>query len=129
VSLGQDQAFYDAAMRRIYRNILILTVVSAIGAGLWKGAAVGFGVLAGGGGSYLIFYWFHRLAERLGEAHKPGSLTMAASFGFRYLLAGATGYVMMKYLGINMVAMVTGLVILAPAILGEIIYELIFLKS
>jgi hypothetical protein len=125
-----DQEFYERAIRRIYRNLVALSLAGTLAAAALKGTAVGAGFLIGGGGAILLFYWFHRLVSGLsGTSARRPPLWLAWGIGFRYLIIGGAAYVMMKYLGINSVALVAGLLVIAPAILVEILYELIFVRS
>ncbi len=118
--------FYAAAYRRIYRNLGALAIIGAIAAAIWKGWLFGLGFLAGGLGALAIFGWFHYLGSALGgdgPARSKRALAWAA--GMRYLLLGAVAYAMIKYLGISNVSFLLGLSILAPAVLIEILTELI----
>lgn len=127
---GQEIVFYERATRRIYRNIVIVATVGTLGAGIAKGAAVAAGFAAGSTGAWLILYWFHRLASALGDSSRRRTpVGFVIALGLRYALFGAAAYVMMKYLAVNPVALVAGLTVIAPAVLIEILYELIFARK
>lgn len=127
-------AFYASAIRRIYRNIGALAGAGTIAAFAWKGWTAGAGFLFGAAVSWFAFAAFHHLANRLGsspEAPRGQAKQFAVAWmiGFRWVAVGATGYGIIKYLGINKVALLAGLMVLAAAVLAEILFELIFLRD
>ncbi|MFN7918781.1 MAG: ATP synthase subunit I [Bryobacteraceae bacterium] len=126
----QEIVFYERATRRIFRNIAVIAAVGTLAAAASKGFAAGAGFAAGSAGAWLILFWFHRLASALADGERrrtPAGFVIA--LGLRYALFGAAAYVMMRYLAVNPVALVAGLTIIAPAVLIEILYELIFARK
>ena len=129
-----DDQFYTRALKRIYRNLIGLAVAGGIVAAVLKGPLFGVGFVVGSLGAILTFGWFHYLASGLSAAAtgeedvlKPSTSKRAIAWalGLRYLLFGAAAYVMLKYLGISNVAFLLGLLIVAPAVLIEILTEII----
>lgn len=129
---GDDQ-FYSKALRRIYRNVIALGILGAIVAGFREGPLFGLGFLVGAAAALLTFGWFHLLAGGLTatatgeeEVFTPSRSKRAIvwALAMRYLLFGMAAYVMLKYLGISNVAFLLGLLILAPAVLLEILTEI-----
>lgn len=129
---GDDQ-FYSKALRRIYRNVIALGILGAIVAGFREGPLFGLGFLVGAAAALLTFGWFHLLAGGLTatasgdeEVFTPSRSKRAIvwALAMRYLLFGVAAYVMLKYLGISNVAFLLGLLILAPAVLLEILTKI-----
>lgn len=129
-----DDQFYARALKRIYRNLIGLGIAGAIAAAVLKGPLFGLGFVVGSLGAVVTFGWFHYLASGLSavatgeeDVLKPSTSKRAIAWalGMRYLLFGALAYVMLKYLGISNVAFLLGLLIVAPAVLIEILTEII----
>ncbi len=116
----------EVEIRRIYRWMLVLALggeVVALGVG---GLLAGGGFLLGAVASYFNFRWMVRLVEALGpDGKKPGKL-LAVVLGGRYLLFGILGYVIVKYFGVSPLAAITGFLVVAGAVIFEILYELIY---
>ena len=131
---ADDDQFYARALKRIYRNLIAVAAAGAVAGAIARGLLFALGFAAGAIGAILTFVWFHHLASALvaaatGEARAAeptrGKRAMAWALGMRYLLFAAAAYVMLKYLGISSVAFLLGLLIIAPAILIEILTEII----
>lgn len=126
----KDDEFYERALRRIYRIIVVLglagSVVGAWYGGVWWGA----GFLAGAAGSFISFHSLHRLAGALGpQSEDPGMARRAWLFGMRYVLIGAAAYGILKYSEIRVEALVAGLLVAVGAVLVEILFELIYART
>jgi uncharacterized membrane protein len=76
--------------------------------------------------SYLSFWGWQQVAAALGPTPKKRS-----SFGFtiRVILLGALACVIIKFLGLDVAAAVTGLLVSAAAVILELIYELIYART
>jgi hypothetical protein len=121
-----DPNFYTQALRRI--GILILAI-GTVGAGALtslKGFRMGLAFLIGALFSYASFWgWQHVvLALSPGTApHRPWK------FVFRIIALGALACVIIKLLGLNVAAAVTGLLVSAAAVILEIVFELIYARA
>lgn len=132
--MSDTEQFYRDAIRRVYRNLIAIAVLGAVAAAIHSGYLFGLGFLAGAAGALATFGWFHHLAGGLTVAAtgqtaappSPSKRAIAWALGMRYLLLGAVAYGMLNYLGINPKAFLLGLLILAPAVLLEILTEIIF---
>jgi hypothetical protein len=130
VSAEADEAFYRAAMARIYRLLVVVSIAGTVFAFAWKGWPAGGGFALGAAASTLSFRWLHRLVNALGaRGQQSGKGRLAWLFGFRYLIFGLSAYVIVKYFGINPVAVVLGLFAAAAAVLIEILFELIYART
>lgn len=124
------EAFLGQALGRIYRWIGGLALLGVLALALTRGWRWGAGFLLGAAISFATFRLIHLLAEGLSPSRKPGgSVKFAILAGLRYLLFGAAGYVTIKVLGVNANAILLGLFVLVAAILLEIIYELLYVRT
>lgn len=125
--MTHDELFYDRAVRRIRRAMLLVAVAGAA-VSLWKvGWAGGIGFLLGAAVSVLSFQWFKELSDALAGFRRPRG-RLIVFLGLRYLLFGAAGYVIVKFFGVNLPAILAGLLVSAAAVVGEILYELIYAR-
>lgn len=121
-----DTLFVQRAMRRIFRGMLVLSAAGGLGA-LWlAGWRNGISFLLGAAGAYLNLYWLHRLVETLGPGGRRPRKSLLIILATRYLLLGLAGYVIVKVLGLGLVALLLGLFVSAAAVLAEILYELTY---
>lgn len=119
----------EVEIRRIYRWILVLAVAGTLAAVKVGGPAAGGGFVVGAVASYFNFRWMVRLVEALGpDGKRPGKL-LAVVFGGRYLLFGILGYVIVKYFGVSPIAVLVGFLVVAGAVMAEILYELIYART
>lgn len=117
--------FYDRALKNIYRNLYVLAAAGSAGFTWWRGWRWGVGFLIGSAAVIGLFAWFHRAVNALGVNKEPrGAAAMAWAIGLRYVLIGALAYGILNNLGVNRTAFLAGLLILAPAVLIEILTEL-----
>lgn len=86
----------------------------------WKS---GVGFLLGAGLSYLSFWRWQRLVETLGKASTARSFGLMAA---RFLALAAAAYGIVKYLEVNPLAVLLGLLVSAAAVIVSLIVELIF---
>ncbi len=122
-----DELLYDRAVRRI-RFAMALVTVAGVAVSLWMaGWAGGVGFLLGAAASALSFQWFKELAEAVSGLRRP-RVRLIVFLGLRYLLFGAAGYVIVRFFGVNLPAILAGLLVSAAAVVGEILYELIYAR-
>ncbi len=115
----------ERALGRIRRLMVWLAVLGTAALGLWKGPAWAAGFLAGALAAMLNFRWLERVAAGLDPARGTRRLRWAVLFGLRYVLLGAGGYAIVKVFGFSGLAILTGLLAAAAAVLAELIYELL----
>ncbi|HEY6390070.1 MAG TPA: hypothetical protein VIX89_02260 [Bryobacteraceae bacterium] len=121
-----DRLSYEQIIRRISRIILVLALLGASILALIKGVRIGFAFLIGCGVSYLSFWGWQQLASALGPAPKKRSSWV---FTIRIIVLGALACVIIKFLGLDLAAAVTGLLVSAAAVILELIYELIYART
>jgi hypothetical protein len=118
--------FYDRSLTRIVRIAIVLGLVGTIVTLVQRGTWIAVGFLTGTILSLINFSTLRHLAEGLeasGTAPMRGS---ALFFGLRYLILGGVVYVIVKVLGISLMAILAGLFVSAAAVIVEILYELVF---
>jgi hypothetical protein len=121
-----DPAFYDRALRRIGRLILAVATVGAAVLISFKGFRMGLAFLIGAMFSYASFWgWQHVVIALSPGPRKQRSWT----FMFRIVALGALACGIIKLLGLNVAAAVTGLLVSAAAVILEILYELIYARA
>jgi hypothetical protein len=118
-----DPSFYDQAIQRIARLIVVLGVLGAVLAASLRGFRAGFAFLIGAAVSYLSFVGWRHLAGAIGPQGRRRSRWF---FIHRIVILLAVGWVIIKFLGPNVAAGAMGLFVPAAAIILEIIYELIY---
>jgi len=98
---SQDELFYRRAMRRIYLNILWLSVAGVMVAAWRLGLAWALGFLIGASASAINFRWLHNMVDSVGpDSRKPGK-KLGLFLSFRYLLLGGAGYVIVRYFEVD----------------------------
>ncbi|MBM3739540.1 MAG: hypothetical protein FJW39_27555 [Acidobacteria bacterium] len=116
---------YRRSIRRMYWTMAAAGVAGAAIAWArwdWRTAA---GFATGAAGSIGMFWWFHNIAEALSRRADPPNRPRLMVLGvLRYGLIAATAYVMMEFLGIEPISVVTGLLVMAVAVLAEILFLL-----
>ncbi|MEO8662662.1 MAG: ATP synthase subunit I [Bryobacteraceae bacterium] len=123
--MGLEGETYRAALRRIDRYMAMLalagTLMCAVQWG-WPGAGgFAFGIAA----SWLNFRWIKKVAEAVGGAPQTRRATgYAIILGLRYLLLGGIGYVILKFFGVNLLALLAGLLSVVAAVIFEALYQL-----
>jgi hypothetical protein len=124
-----DGAFYERAYVRLSRFMVAFSVLGTLAVWYRFGLAAGAGFLVGAAVSMVNFRWLKQLAEAIGSKGPPRKLWRAVVFGGRYLLFGLACYVIVKVFGINVLAILAGLLVAAAAVLSEIIFELIYARA
>jgi biotin transporter BioY len=121
-----ETVFVERALGRIFRGMLILGGAGTLAALWMNGWRGGLGFLAGATGSYLNFYWLHRLVEGLAPGGRRPRKWLLMFLATRYLLLGLGGYVIVKVFGLSLIAVLVGLFVPVAAVIGEILYELMY---
>ena len=123
--MTEGPAFYDRALARMDRIAILLggaaVLVFLIREG-WRGA---LGCAAAAFASIYNLRRLKRMAADLGTGGGAGSAVVA---GLRFLLLGGICFVIIKYFGVSVAAVFSGLLISVAAVLIEIFYELIFIR-
>jgi hypothetical protein len=119
----------EAALRRIYLWIAWLGAAGTIALLIWKGWRESLGFAVGASVAGLNFHWIKGAADTLmakftSQPDPQPPKRVAAKFVLRYALIGAAGYVIFKYLRVSLTAFLGGLLVVAAAIMAEIVYEL-----
>ena len=120
-----ESAFYERALRRVYRWMLAVGAAGALAGVALRGWRWGLAFLLGAAAAYLNFYWLHQGVEALGENVRPTRKRVLALVALRYLILGAGAYVIVKIFGIQVVALLIGLFVPLAAIILEILFELV----
>lgn len=121
-----DRLSYEQIIRRISRIILVLALLGASILAAMKGIRSGIAFLIGCAVSYLSFWGWQQVAAALGPTPKKRS---SLAFTIRVILLGALACVIIKFLGMDVAAAVTGLLVSAAAVILELIYELIYART
>jgi hypothetical protein len=121
-----DRLSYEQIIRRITRIMLALALLGASVLAALQGVRIGIAFLIGCAVSYLSFWGWQQVAAALGPTPKKRS-----SWGFtiRVIVLGALACVIIKFLGLDVAAAVTGLLVSAAAVILELIYELIYART
>ena len=121
-----DPAFYDRFIRRVSWIILILALtVSAVIA--WtKGVRIGLAFLLGAAVSYVSFWGWRQVVNALTPGPKKRS---SFPYILRILLLMVAAYVIIRFLGLNVAAAASGLLVSAAAVLLELVFELVYTRN
>jgi len=121
-----DQAFYDRFIRRVSWIILVLAVTGSSALGIAKGIGIGVAFLIGATVSYVSFWGWRQVVDALAPGPKKRS---SFPFVLRILLLLVLAYGIIRYLGLNVAAAASGLLVSAAAVLLELIFELIYART
>ena len=124
-----DDLFYVRAIRRIYINIVWISIAACIVAIWLYGRPTGLGFFIGATASALNFRWLHGLADSLGPGARKPRKGLGILLSLRYVVFGVVGYVIVKYFKVNILAALVGLFVAVAAVLVEILYELIYART
>jgi hypothetical protein len=119
----QGELFYAQVRQRITWFILVLGISGALIAGIRKGWGTGLAFLIGAAISYLSFWRWEQIVSSLGSKPNFGS---SRWWMLRSIVLVLLAYVIIRVLGLNLVAALVGLLVSAAAVMLEIIYELIY---
>jgi|HubBroStandDraft_4_1064222.scaffolds.fasta_scaffold2016749_1 hypothetical protein len=121
-----DQAFYERFIRRVTWIILALALTGSAVLAIIKGIRIGLAFLIGATVSYGSFWGWRQLVDALTpEPKKRSSFPLV----LRILLLIALAYAIIRFLGLNVAAAASGLLVSAAAVLLELIYELIYART
>lgn len=126
---GAGDLFYERALRRIYIHMIWIGLAGCAVAAWRFGWAAGMGFLVGAAVSVINFRWLHRLADSLDPAAPRPRKGLKLLLPLRYVLFGVAGYVIVRYFRVNMLAALVGLFVAVAAVLVEILYELIYVRT
>ncbi len=115
----------EQALARIRRLMAAMAIAGTAMAFAAKGLAWGAGFLAGALAAIANFRWLEQITGGLGPGRGGRRLRWAVLFGLRYFLLGGAAYVIVKLFGISGLAILTGLLTAAAAVLAEMLYELL----
>lgn len=115
---------FENSIRLLYRITLILGIAGFVSYFVMQGpaAALGFAVGAAGSlGNLWLFDWFSRA---LGPGETPRKPWKPGLFILRYFILLASGYAIVKLLGVNALTIIWGLLTSTAAVLLVLLLEL-----
>jgi len=118
-----DVDLYERPLARIRRIVVILAIGGTVFVSIAYGWQTGVGFLVASIASYWSVWRWHRVVESLGPDTVRKRIPVSR-FILQFLLLAAVGYVIVKYLEVNRLAAVSGLLVGAAAVILEIFYEL-----
>lgn len=121
-----ERDFYRQVIGRISLIILILGSIGTVALTAIKGLNIGLGFLIGAALSYLSFWRWQQVVSAIGPGSGKKSPWM---FILRILALGVAAYVIIKFLGLNVGAVLAGLLVSAASVIIELIYELIYART
>ena len=126
--------YSDRALARIVRIGAALGVVGTIAVLIRYGPRTAVGFLAGAVLSLLNFYGLRRVVDALSPtpanpAPRAGMRASPIFWIFRYLFFAGIVYVIVKGLGISLMPILAGLLVVAAAIIVEILYEITYART
>ena len=122
-----EPQFYDRAIRRIRWFILVLGLSGAVLLASLQGPRMGFGFLVGAAVSFLSFWRWQQIVEAFAADQKRRR--SYRFFVLRILVFTALAYVIIRFLGLNIAAAVSGLLVSGAAVILELVYELIYARA
>ena len=121
-----DPEFYRRALHRVGVMILALGMIGASALITLKGFRMGLAFLIGALFSYVSFWGWQHLVLAL----SPGAKQRKSwRFMVRIIVLGGLALAIIKLLGLNVAAAVTGLLVSAAAVILEIVYEIIYARA
>ena len=119
-----DDDFYERVTSRIFKVTLAIAAAGTLAALAWRGWRVGAGFALGAAISWINFRWLKHAVDSLsGKRARPRLAVLA---GFRYLLLGGAGYVILRYSSISLRATLVGLFVSVTAVIVEIFFEVVY---
>ena len=124
--MASEADAYRRVTGRIARAMLVIAVFGSLAVAQKQGWRSGLGFLSGAGLSYLSLWRWQRVVEALGEGEvrKPAAFSMLV----RFALLAAAAYAIIKYLEVNPVAVLMGLLVSGAAVIVALFFELIASK-
>ena len=122
-------SFYQGALERIRRMMLLLGLALPLVAWYWRGWRVAAGLACGCAIAYVNFQWLVRgvegMAERMAGTGNPRSgKGIVSRFLLRYILMGAAAYAILSVSPKSLYGLLAGLFLPVAAIACEAGYEL-----
>jgi hypothetical protein len=115
---------FEAAIARLPRLILALSLIGTLGLGSICGIAQAGGFLLGALAAYFNFRLIERAVNRIAAAPQPARQRgVGLLIQFAGLVLG--GFVIIKYSGFSMAAAFFGFLVCPAAVVLEIVYELV----
>jgi hypothetical protein len=121
-----EQAFYDRFIRRVSWIILALALTGSAAIALVKGPSLGLAFLVGAMVSYASFWGWRQVVDAVTPAPQKRS---SFPFVLRILLLFVLAYAIIRFLGLNVAAAASGLLVSAAAVLLELVFELIYART
>ena len=112
-------------LRRVYRLTLAFGLIGFVSYFAVLGPRPAFGFLLGALGSFGNLWLFEWLARSIAPGGSPQKPWRAGAFVGRYLLLFTIGYVIVKALGVNPLAVIFGLLASTAGVLFSSIIELV----
>ena len=112
---------YAGSVRRTVRMMVVLAAGGAIAAGFLHGFLAALGFIIGAAISFVSYARWNRIVSAL----VPGSRTRASTILLALwpLIIAAVLYVILKYSGINLMAVFVGLFVSTAAVAIEAVYQ------
>jgi len=120
-----DADGYERPLARIRWIIVVLGIGGTVFVSIFYGWQTGLGFLIASIASYWSVWRWHRVVDSLG----PDSVRQripVARFILQFGLLAIIAYVIVKYLQVNRLVAVSGLLVGAAAVILEILYELAY---
>lgn len=117
---------YSRIIARITTAILVIGASGSLVALYARGWRDGLGFALGACVSYASFWRWRKLVESLGESPAQRRLLPLL---LRFGALALAGYGIIKYLEVNPVAVLSGLLVSAAAVIVSIIFELIYART
>ena len=119
------QTVENEPRRRVWALHLVVGAAGSIAAWVIAGWRVGAGFAIGAAISAVNYRLLNRTVDLIGTGERPRKPSVAL-LALRYLILGASGYVIVTYLELNAPAVFIGLLVSVAAVILEILYELIY---
>ena len=115
----------DRALRRVRWLTVVFGLIGFVSYFCVEGVRPAFGFLLGALGSFGNFLLFEWLSQAIAPGDAPRQPWKTGAFVGRYLLLFAIGYVIVKGLGVNPLAVVLGLLASTAAVLLSSTIEIV----
>jgi len=120
--------FYDRALERMDRLMLVIGIAGATTACLVFGWRIGGGFALGGGISYLNFYWLKKIVAGISEltagaASRVSARGVVHRFVWRYFLMALVAFVILRVSRESLYGLFAGLFLPVGAVFCEAAYE------
>ena len=118
---AEADAAYERTLARVTRILIALAIAGTVAFTLARGWRYGAGFLLGAAISCGSLWRWQKVVNALGVNQKRRSSWRLV---LRLLVLGAAAYVIVRYLEVNVLAALVGLLASAAAVVIEILYEL-----